>query len=233
MGEIAGGLPAPSVSTAIRAFIATLGGKSPQTERTYRSGLKRFEEFLEEEGLPPGDVPTDALPATILERFHAWLVRGYTRDRRSTIVTYLAAARAFVAFLDRRGLLAQDVSSEQMRGHLREVVGKGSYRTPRIDRGLPLIVTHVKALPLPDAKQRKGARRLEVLRDRALIRTLLFTFARVSAATAIRVSDYYPIGERWWVRLQEKGGKHHEMPVHHTPADAVTRTPPRLILRRG
>jgi integrase/recombinase XerD len=22
-------------------------------------------------------------------------------------------------------------------------------------------------------------------------------------------------GKRWWVRLHEKGGKHHEMPVHH------------------
>ena len=54
------------------------------------------------------------------------------------------------------------------------------------------------------------------LRDRALIGTLLYTFARVSAATAMRVSDYYPVGKRWWVRLHEKGGKEHEMPAHHT-----------------
>jgi integrase len=45
---------------------------------------------------------------------------------------------------------------------------------------------------------------------------LLFTFARVSAALSMRVEDYYPIGRRWWVRLHEKGGKHHEMPAHHT-----------------
>ena len=54
------------------------------------------------------------------------------------------------------------------------------------------------------------------LRDRALIATLLYTFARVGAATAMRVADYYPVGKRWWVRLHEKGGKHHEMPCHHT-----------------
>src|SRR6185295_10907523 len=54
------------------------------------------------------------------------------------------------------------------------------------------------------------------LRDRALIGTLLFTFARVSAALAMRIEDYYPVGKRWWIRLHEKGGKHHEMPVHHT-----------------
>jgi len=29
------------------------------------------------------------------------------------------------------------------------------------------------------------------------------------------VEDYYPQNRRWWVRLHEKGGKQHEMPVHH------------------
>ena len=57
------------------------------------------------------------------------------------------------------------------------------------------------------------------LRDRALIGVLLYTFARVSAATGMRVSDYYPVGKRWWLRLSEKGGKEHEMPVHHTLAE--------------
>src|SRR5690348_3773577 len=32
----------------------------------------------------------------------------------------------------------------------------------------------------------------------------------------MQVSDYYPQGKRWWLRLHEKGGKQHEMPVHHT-----------------
>ena len=68
----------------MRAFIATLAGKSPRTERTYASSLKRFAEFLEEEGLSPAHLPTDALPATVLERFHEWLVRSYGRERRAT-----------------------------------------------------------------------------------------------------------------------------------------------------
>jgi site-specific recombinase XerC len=53
------------------------------------------------------------------------------------------------------------------------------------------------------------------LRDRAAIGTLLYTFARVGAATTLRVEDYFPQGKRWWVRLHEKGGKVHQMPVHH------------------
>jgi site-specific recombinase XerD len=53
------------------------------------------------------------------------------------------------------------------------------------------------------------------LRDRALISAMTFAFARVGAAVAMRVEDYYPQGKRWWVRLHEKGGKRHEMPAHH------------------
>ena len=53
------------------------------------------------------------------------------------------------------------------------------------------------------------------LRDRALIALLIYTFARVSAALHMNARDYYPQGKRWWVRLHEKGGKQHEMPVHH------------------
>jgi site-specific recombinase XerD len=54
------------------------------------------------------------------------------------------------------------------------------------------------------------------LRDRALISAMFFTFARVGAVVAMDVEDYYPQGKRWWLRLQEKGGKQHEMPAHHT-----------------
>ena len=55
------------------------------------------------------------------------------------------------------------------------------------------------------------------LRDRALIGMLLYTFARIGAVTAMRGGDdYYSVGKRGWVRLHEKGGKEHTMPVHHT-----------------
>jgi site-specific recombinase XerD len=53
------------------------------------------------------------------------------------------------------------------------------------------------------------------LRDRALIALLIYTFARVSAAIGMDVEDYYVQGRRSWVRLQEKGGKRHDMPAHH------------------
>jgi integrase len=61
------------------------------------------------------------------------------------------------------------------------------------------------------------------LRDRALIGVLIYSFARISAALGMSVSDYFPQGKRWWLRLHEKGGKQHEMPVHHTLEEYLDR----------
>jgi integrase/recombinase XerD len=59
------------------------------------------------------------------------------------------------------------------------------------------------------------------LRDRALIGVMVFSFARVSAATGMQVADYYVEGRKAWFRLYEKGGKRHEVPAHHNAADYV------------
>lgn len=53
------------------------------------------------------------------------------------------------------------------------------------------------------------------LRDRALVGLMVYTFARVGAALAMRREDVFVQGRRLWVRLHEKGGKRHEMPCHH------------------
>jgi site-specific recombinase XerD len=53
------------------------------------------------------------------------------------------------------------------------------------------------------------------LRDRALIGLMVYSFARIGAAVAMKVEDVYVQKRRLWVRLHEKGGKRHEMPCHH------------------
>ena len=54
------------------------------------------------------------------------------------------------------------------------------------------------------------------LRDRALIALMVFSFARVGAALAMRIDDVYMQQRRLWVRLRENDGKRHEMPCLHT-----------------
>jgi site-specific recombinase XerD len=158
-------------------FLSSLGGKSPRTFLTYQSGLARLGEFFLTRGQLADWAPA-ALGPTLLEDFYGWLVRQRGRERRATITTYLASARAFVRFCARRGLLPPGVTYEQMRENVRQVMGRASYKTPRIDCRLPKLVTHALALPVPDATERRGQARLEVLRDRALLLTLFCTGMR-------------------------------------------------------
>lgn len=53
------------------------------------------------------------------------------------------------------------------------------------------------------------------LRDRALISMMAATFGRVDAAVGMNVTDYYPEGKHWKVRLSEKNDKVITMPVQH------------------
>ena len=89
-----------------------------------------------------------------------------------------------------------------------------SVRGPKhvVKRGKTPVLTPDEARKLLDSID---VTTLVGLRDRALIGMMAYSFARVSAAVAMRVEDYFAAGKRWWVRLHEKGGKRHEMPCHH------------------
>jgi integrase/recombinase XerD len=59
------------------------------------------------------------------------------------------------------------------------------------------------------------------LRDRALIATLTYSFARIGAALKMKVEDLRPRGSAWTIQLHEKGGKQHAMPCHHALAEML------------
>jgi site-specific recombinase XerD len=59
------------------------------------------------------------------------------------------------------------------------------------------------------------------LRDRALIATLTYSFARIGAALKMKAEDLRPRGSAWTIRLHEKGGKQHAMPCHHALAEML------------
>ena len=44
---------------------------------------------------------------------------------------------------------------------------------------------------------------------------MVYSFARIGAALAMRVEDMFLQNRRLWVRLHEKGGKQYEMRCHH------------------
>ena len=88
-------------------------------------------------------------------------------------------------------------------------------------RGPSHSVRHGKTPVLDPAEARQLLDAIDIstpagLRDRALIGLMVFSFARVGAALGMKVEDVYVQNRRLWVRLNEKGGKRHEMPCHHS-----------------
>ena len=59
------------------------------------------------------------------------------------------------------------------------------------------------------------------LQDRALIVLRQYTFARIVAAVAVDTDDIFVNGRRCFVRLREKGGRQHEMPLHNIAEETV------------
>lgn len=52
------------------------------------------------------------------------------------------------------------------------------------------------------------------LRDRALIATMAYSLARVSAAVDLKVCDFLDLGRSQIIRLNEKGGVQRDIPAH-------------------
>lgn len=208
------------VEQACAALLASMAARSPRTRATYASGLRRFVEYLRERGRDPASLPASAVRLAEVEDYHTWLVSQYGRERRATIATYLAALRALFRFLDRRGWAAPEVSYERVRQRLAEVVTRGQYRTPRIDRRLPLVVTSAAALPLPT--RANALQRLTLLRDRALLHVLYSSGMRREEVSRLDRDDIED-GWRGEALITGKGDKERVVFLGDDALEAVRR----------
>ena len=62
---------------------------------------------------------------------------------------------------------------------------------------------------------------LRGIRDKALFSVLAYSWARVSALVGLKVQNYYARKGGRWLRLEEKRGKIHEVPVHSKAREAI------------
>lgn len=173
-------------------FAATI--RNTNTRMAYYRAVLRFCAWCDQHRL-------DALVA--IEPLHvaAYIEAMQHAYAKPSVKQHLAAIRMLCDWLVTGGILATN-PAHAVRGP-KHVVKRG--KTP--------VLTGDQARALLDSIDTST---VVGLRDRALISLMVFTFARIGAAVAMRVEDYYPQGKRWWVRLHEKGGKRHEMPAHHT-----------------
>ena len=180
----------PRAETCVLEFFAA-SIRNGHTRRAYARSVGDFLLWCEGRGLAS---ITEVQPLHV-----AAYVEALTRTRSApTAKLRLAAIRRLFAWL--------------VVGQLLLVNPAASVRGPAhsVRRGKTPVLEAAEARQLLDSIDPSTP---AGLRDRALIALMVFSFARVGAALGMKVEDVYVQGRRLWVRLNEKGGKRHEMPA--------------------
>jgi site-specific recombinase XerD len=163
-----------------------------KTETTYRYGLQTFAEFLAtKSNNHAAVVDTSRLGADSLTQYRHWMRHERGLSRRSE-GTYMAAAIRYVEWLDANGLFKDDITSSKLKLNLRNSRGRRrvGYKTQPIKEAVPLILQFYDLAPLPSANTPRGRRqRLTVLRNRAIVHTLMGTGLRAQELASLRRSD--------------------------------------------
>ncbi len=172
--------------------------RNPNTRLAYLTAVYRFSDWCEAKGMELGQVEPMMVAA---------YVETLVRERApATVKQHLAAIRMLFDWL---------------------VVGQAVSFNPASSVRGPKHVVKTGKTPVLTAEETRAlfetidTDTLVGLRDRALIGLMVYSFARVSAAVRMQVSDYYTQGRRSFFRLHEKGGKHHVVPAHHVAQEYV------------
>ena len=207
-----GALAAPADTPIVPALIADAGEqagwryvefftaniRNPHTRRAYARACGRFFVWCENRGLTLATIrPFDVA---------AWVEELQEHHKAPGVKQQLAAVRMLFDWL---------------------IIGQVVPANPASAVRGPKHVVRTGTTPVLDGKEwRKLLNSIPTgtvrdLRDRALIATLTFSFARITAALTMKVEDLRPHGASWQLRLQEKGGKQHIMPCHHSLAETL------------
>ncbi len=185
--------PTPKAAQRVLEFF-TVQINNDHTRKAYLNATRRFADWCAAHGLQQ----LDQVQAFHVAAFIKHLQGQFTPP---TVKQHLAALRMLFDWL--------------VTGHVIAVNPAHAVRGPKyvVKKGKTPVLQADEARTLLDAID-TGT--LIGLRDRALIGTMVYTFARVNAVLDMKVKDYFIQGRRGWVRLHEKGGKEHEVPCHHT-----------------
>jgi integrase/recombinase XerD len=178
---------------ASRRFIEffTASIRNRNTRMAYARAVKQFLDWCDEHRLELHEIEAVTVAAYIEQLGN--------QASKPTVKQHLAAIRQLFDYLTTGGIL--------------EVNPAASVRGPKyvVKRGKMPVLSADEAHKLLNSIE---SNTLIGLRDRALIGAMVYSFARVGATVTMRVGDYFQHRKRLWLRLNEKGGKRHEVPCH-------------------
>jgi integrase/recombinase XerD len=160
-------------------------GKSKNTIKTYSSIVKKFLEFLINNGIIITDTKSinDSLDKNLILKFLAEIKVKKKLDSNS-LRLYVRAISSFLKFLDNESLAKQ-------------------IKAPKVDKRLPKFITYDELNKLLE--------NAENYRDKLIIKFLFYTGVRVSELIKIKKNDI--IFEEGFVKVYGKGGKERIVPI--------------------
>ena len=160
-------------------------GKSKNTIKTYSGTIKKFLEFLINNGIIIIDTKSinSSLDKNLILKFLAELKVKKKLDSNS-LRLYVRAISSFLKFLDNENLAKQ-------------------IKAPKVDKRLPKFITYDELNKLLE--------NAENYRDKLIIKFLFYTGVRVSELIKIKTNDL--IFEDGFVKVYGKGGKERIVPI--------------------
>lgn len=174
------------------AFLREAGAQSVRTEATYRSGLRLFADWLQhyKKGgytrKDPWPLSPAGLSTDVVLDFRNWLLSNRSR---ATVTTYMAAISGYLNYLDGHDRLPEAVQLGKLQRQMarRQVERNQAESVIDLDvarQEIPKIIEYYDSLPLPPENDQYN-RRLTLLRDRAIVKTLYSTAARISEVVSL------------------------------------------------
>jgi site-specific recombinase XerD len=183
-------------SASNRAKIAETRVRNLNTRKAYKTAWRSFFQFCSEFKLE-------------LDRAKPYHVGMWLKRHTGSVATqrqHLAGVRLLFDHLLEKGVV--------------DINPAARAKAPRLEREC----AHTPIFEQNEIKAFLDAIKVESLidkRDKALFSTLAYSWARVSAAVGLKVEDYYERNGERWLRLHEKRGKIHEVPVHSNAREAI------------
>lgn len=164
--------------------------RNPHTRKSYGHAVRRFCTWCEGRGRELHQVT----PRDVGEYFDEMALSTVTQKLHLS-----ALKRLFDCLVSRHAVLLNPAACVRTERH-QVIEGK----TPEIPIDQARLL--LKSIDLSKAIG---------LRDRAVIGILVYTAARVGAVAKLRRTDFYHVGDQYYLRFTEKGGKSREIPVRY------------------
>jgi len=209
------------------SYLREAGAQSLKTESTYRSGLRLFADWLQhfrKAGFSKSDKwplqPTQLTTDVILD-YRNWLLANRSK---STLTTYMAAVVGYLNYLDGHDRLPESVQLGKLQRQMARRQIERNQAENVIDlnmarQDVPKIIQYYDSLPLPLENDRYN-RRLTLLRDRAIVKMLYSTAARISEITSLNRANVGN-GRAAYATIIGKGNKGRTLHIRSYARDAV------------